>query len=479
MNRLLSLIAGSLLVCITGELHAATPSFDCAKATQTVERLICRDADLAKLDRRMADLYVSLRKSVAKDRRQTLKSEQIAWLASRNDCGSSRDTRRCVADAITDRISELTPTMKESSSGPKSRVRRSGPIAGAEALAAANPLPRGRGDSSSPDYGAVYRASIGSDSDVLIFLSAPLDGEVIGTILYGKDGGDLTIKGRASATSSFRWEIEGASLAGTLAGTLSANGKTGEGTWTKAGGTLQLPLTLSRVAETVIDLNDSRFAASVSYPRLDDPHYTQVNGRIAAEARDTQKSQVAMLKDLVGHAEEKYSQSQTQCELVGLTSEIASILCENSTSTGGPAYADVSTYNYGVAKDGSVRDLKLWDLLQRSPESAKVLSGLILKHLQRQGASYSTDRELGEQLSVYVEKTQGSKNRKQPTFTELLEKGRIDAFVVTSAGLAFYFEQYYVLPGCYDCPVILPYDQLAPLIRRDSPLWGSRGQVSH
>ncbi|MBV5344902.1 MAG: DUF1311 domain-containing protein, partial [Rhodoferax sp.] len=247
MNRLLSLIAGSLLVCITGELHAATPSFDCAKATQTVERLICRDADLAKLDRRMADLYVSLRKSVAKDRRQTLKSEQIAWLASRNDCGSSRDTRRCVADAITDRISELTPTMKESSSGPKSRVRRSGPIAGAEALAAANPLPRGRGDSSSPDYGAVYRASIGSDSDVLIFLSAPLDGEVIGTILYGKDGGDLTIKGRASATSSFRWEIGGASLAGTLAGTLSANGKTGEGTWTKAGGTLQLPLTLSRV----------------------------------------------------------------------------------------------------------------------------------------------------------------------------------------------------------------------------------------
>jgi|GEM_PF-2233620 len=233
-------------------------------------------------------------------------------------------------------------------------------------------------------------------------------------------------------------------------------------------------LTLSRAA-TVIDLNDSRFAASVSYPRLSDPHYTQVNGRIAAEARDTQKSQVAMLKGLVGHAAEEYSQSQTQCNLVGLTSEIVSIRCENSTSTGGPAYADVSTYNYGVAKDGSVRDLKLWDLLQLSPEGAKVLSGLILRDLQRQGASYSTDRELGEQLAAYVEKTQASKQRKQPTFTELLAKGRIDSFVVTSAGLAFYFEQYYVLPGCYDCPVILPYDQLASLIRRDGPL-GLKGE---
>jgi len=468
MNRLLGLIAGSLLVFMAGELHAATPSFDCAKATQTVERLICKDADLAKLDRRMADLYVSLRKIVPKDRRQALKSEQIARLASRKDCGSSRDMRLCVADALRDLISKLPPT-KESSSGPKSRVRRSGPITGAEALAAANPLPRGRGDSSSPDYGAYYRASIGSDGDVLIFLSAPLDGEVFGTIRYKKNGGGLGFKARASATSRFRWEIEGDSLAGTLAGTLSADGKTGEGTWTKAGGNLQLPLTLSRVA-TEIDLTDSRFAASVSYPRLDDPHYTKVNGRIAAEARGTEKSQVAVLKGLVGHGREKYSQSQTQCKLVGLTSEIASILCENSTSTGGPAYADVSTYNYGIAKDGSVCDLKLWDLLQRSPESARVLSGSILRDLQRQGASYSTDRELGEKLSVYVEETQASKKRKQPTFTELLEKGRIDSFVVTSAGLAFYFEQYYVLPGCYDCPVLLPYDQLAPLIRRDGPL---------
>ena len=233
-------------------------------------------------------------------------------------------------------------------------------------------------------------------------------------------------------------------------------------------------LTLSRAA-TVIDLNDSRFAASVSYPRLNDPHYTQVNDRIAAEARDTQKSQVAMLKGLGGHAEEQYSQSQTQCNLAGLTSEIVSIRCENSTSTGGRAYTDVSTYTYGVAKDGSVRDLKLWDLLQLSPESVRVLSGLILKDLQRQGASYPTDRELGEQLSVYVEKAQASRIRKQPTFTELLAKGRIDSFVVTSDGLAFYFEQYDVLPGCYDCPVILPYDQLASLIRGDGPL-GHKGE---
>ena len=37
--------------------NAITPSFDCAKAKTEVEKLICSDPELARLDREMADKY--------------------------------------------------------------------------------------------------------------------------------------------------------------------------------------------------------------------------------------------------------------------------------------------------------------------------------------------------------------------------------------------------------------------------------------
>ena len=41
------------------------PGFDCAKASGPVEKLICSDAELAQLDRGLADQYGQLRPSLS------------------------------------------------------------------------------------------------------------------------------------------------------------------------------------------------------------------------------------------------------------------------------------------------------------------------------------------------------------------------------------------------------------------------------
>jgi uncharacterized protein YecT (DUF1311 family) len=62
------------------------PSFDCAKAQTTVEKLVCAEADLAKADRDMAATY---RRAVAASRtpadRDRLVRDQVEWLKWRTE----------------------------------------------------------------------------------------------------------------------------------------------------------------------------------------------------------------------------------------------------------------------------------------------------------------------------------------------------------------------------------------------------------
>lgn len=77
--------------------HAA--SFNCAKASSKVEKLICADAELGKLDQDLAEIY---KEALAKV--PAVKAEQRAWLAARNQC---KDTA-CLKTAYNDRLLELT-----------------------------------------------------------------------------------------------------------------------------------------------------------------------------------------------------------------------------------------------------------------------------------------------------------------------------------------------------------------------------------
>lgn len=81
------------------------PSFDCAKASSTSEKLICSDAELAGLDARLADGYRRLL-SITDDP-SGLKQEQVGWLkTTRNPCS----TVDCLKSAYQARIDDLETT---------------------------------------------------------------------------------------------------------------------------------------------------------------------------------------------------------------------------------------------------------------------------------------------------------------------------------------------------------------------------------
>jgi uncharacterized protein len=86
---------------------AASPSFDCAKASSSVEKLVCNDAELAKLDNSLSSLYHQLLKNLSVADQKLLKTEQRGWVKGRDDCWKSDDMRGCVASGYHDRINEL------------------------------------------------------------------------------------------------------------------------------------------------------------------------------------------------------------------------------------------------------------------------------------------------------------------------------------------------------------------------------------
>ncbi len=84
-----------------------TPSFDCTRASGSIEQLICDDPVLAELDNRMSALYVRKYDTAGFAEKLRLRTHQIGWVRGRNDCWKSGDRRECVAGAYRDRIAEL------------------------------------------------------------------------------------------------------------------------------------------------------------------------------------------------------------------------------------------------------------------------------------------------------------------------------------------------------------------------------------
>ena len=82
----------------------ALPSFDCAKSQNAIEKLICGNSGLAALDVETTRLF-DLAK--AGDGGGELLLSQREWLGRRNDCASSTDKQRCVAESYVQRISQL------------------------------------------------------------------------------------------------------------------------------------------------------------------------------------------------------------------------------------------------------------------------------------------------------------------------------------------------------------------------------------
>lgn len=101
------------LIIFSSELLAETsPSFDCAKATTEVEKLICSNDELAKLDVKMNKSYHAFMKTLdEKYYRNKLKKKQIDWLGYREklSCFNTNDNKKtsCLKNAYQRRIENL------------------------------------------------------------------------------------------------------------------------------------------------------------------------------------------------------------------------------------------------------------------------------------------------------------------------------------------------------------------------------------
>jgi uncharacterized protein len=104
---LLMLLLFSIFGWITDSALAAGPSFDCGQAAGAIETLICKDKQLAKLDRKLSEVYATAFLRTADEYPPVLKTEQRGWIKGRNDCWKSDDPRSCTETLYRTRIAEL------------------------------------------------------------------------------------------------------------------------------------------------------------------------------------------------------------------------------------------------------------------------------------------------------------------------------------------------------------------------------------
>lgn len=89
------------------------PAFDCAEAESSAEKLVCDDADLAALDRRLAERFaaaVAVAEGLDTDSEETtntLRAMQRGWISGRDECWKEPDLRVCVESEYLRREAEL------------------------------------------------------------------------------------------------------------------------------------------------------------------------------------------------------------------------------------------------------------------------------------------------------------------------------------------------------------------------------------
>ncbi|MFH0783567.1 MAG: lysozyme inhibitor LprI family protein [Pseudomonadota bacterium] len=95
---------------------AQAASFDCTKATTTVEKLVCSDAELSKLDEELATIYASA--LAATKYSDAVKKEQRIWLKARNNSCSENECLRTMYINRKNGLSTFLASMATISSTP-------------------------------------------------------------------------------------------------------------------------------------------------------------------------------------------------------------------------------------------------------------------------------------------------------------------------------------------------------------------------
>jgi uncharacterized protein len=108
---IIALAAG--LLANSTQAKGTQPSFDCLKAATNAEELVCSDAALAALDRRLAKRFAEAIEMVtsldvgADEALETLRATQRGWIKGRDECWKADDLRACVETAYLMRENEL------------------------------------------------------------------------------------------------------------------------------------------------------------------------------------------------------------------------------------------------------------------------------------------------------------------------------------------------------------------------------------
>ncbi|WP_232448857.1 lysozyme inhibitor LprI family protein [Burkholderia ubonensis] len=122
----LVLASGAWMYAFQRETHPpmnAERSFDCSKARTTVERLVCADPDLVKLDEMVNRGFVAMQLVESKEisYQDPVRKDQINWIRNvRNKCVNSpclTDAYRARVQYIKGRISSAYPSYPEKESG--------------------------------------------------------------------------------------------------------------------------------------------------------------------------------------------------------------------------------------------------------------------------------------------------------------------------------------------------------------------------
>lgn len=96
----------SAAIAPLAQAAAATPSFNCKKATLKAEIMVCGNARLAQLDVEVTRLYGLIGKAPDVDR-VALQRLQGGWLNKRNACATTESSETCLLNTYAGRISDL------------------------------------------------------------------------------------------------------------------------------------------------------------------------------------------------------------------------------------------------------------------------------------------------------------------------------------------------------------------------------------
>ena len=108
---LLSIMIFSCSLLLASESSSTiSPSFDCSKATTSVERMVCENEELSQLDTKLSKIYKSFYLLT-----KEMKEDQRAWIKQRDKCQDSA----CIQKLYRQRVEELSASLSNQDTFPQ------------------------------------------------------------------------------------------------------------------------------------------------------------------------------------------------------------------------------------------------------------------------------------------------------------------------------------------------------------------------